>query len=99
MAGSTPGQWDVINIKALQAELPSRDPKTLASQRAQREADAAWAQDTWKAKGGDKKATTFEPDFPGQSYEQQVAAKKTAKKAAKKSKKQEIFFLLVQFYL
>jgi hypothetical protein len=47
------------------------------SRRAQIDADATWAKETWEAKGGDKAAHTFKPDFKGQSYEQQMRDKKT----------------------
>lgn len=45
-------------------------PKAQAT-RDQIAADAAWAKETWEAKGGDKAAHNFKPDFKGQSYEQQ----------------------------
>lgn len=48
----------------------------VEGEREQRAVDAAWAQEQWDAKGGDKAAHTFKPDFKGQSYEQQLAAKK-----------------------
>lgn len=44
----------------------------------QRTADAAWAKGEYEAKGGDKAAYNFKPEFKGQSYEQQVRSKKNA---------------------
>jgi|LauGreDrversion4_2_1035121.scaffolds.fasta_scaffold40405_9 hypothetical protein len=44
--------------------------------REQRAVDAQWAKEQWEAKGGDKAAHTFKPDFKGQSYEQQMRDKK-----------------------
>jgi hypothetical protein len=54
-------------------------PERLKERKAQINADAAWAKETWEAKGGDKAAHTFKPDFKGQSYEQQLRGDKEAK--------------------
>jgi hypothetical protein len=48
----------------------------FSERRAQIDADAEWARNEWEAKGGDKAAHTFKPDFKGQSYEQQMRDKK-----------------------
>lgn len=48
----------------------------FSERRAQIDADAAWAKGEWEAKGGDKAAHTFKPEFKGQSYEQQMRDKK-----------------------
>lgn len=54
----------------------SQFPESAKSRRAQIDADAAWAKGEWDAKGGDKTAYNFKPDFKGQSYEQQMRDKK-----------------------
>lgn len=48
----------------------------VEGEREQRAVDAAWAKEQWDAKGGDKAAVNFKPEFKGQSYEQQLASKK-----------------------
>ena len=48
----------------------------FSERRAQIDADAAWAKGEWEAKGGDKTAHNFKPEFKGQSYEQQMRDKK-----------------------
>ena len=48
----------------------------FSERRAQIETDAEWARNEWEAKGGDKAAHTFKPEFKGQSYEQQMRDKK-----------------------
>lgn len=52
--------------------------KKASDLRAQIDADAKWAKETWEAKGGDKAAHKFKPDFKGQSYEQQLRGDKEA---------------------
>lgn len=47
-----------------------------AMRKEQRTADAAWAKKEWDAKGGDEAAYNFKPEHKGQSYEQQMRAKK-----------------------
>ena len=50
------------------------DDKTKMRQE-QRAVDATWAKEQYEAKGGDKGAYNFKPEFKGQSYEQQVKSK------------------------
>ena len=60
------------------------DPEQFAKQKdqmlkAQRIADAGWAQEQWDKLGGDKAAYDFKPAYEGQSYEQQRYGAKPAK--------------------
>jgi hypothetical protein len=60
------------------------NPEQFAKQRdqmlkEQRTADAAWANETYKKLGGDKKAYDFTPSYEGESYENQRYGSKPVK--------------------